>query len=217
MSAGSVAPSRFTRPRLSEPSKKWMWQSTKPGRTSWPRASITLTPGWRHFSISASSPTATILPARMATACPQGCLALTVYTLPCTTSMSAGGMSADCAKAGKATAEKAAKARTPAAVVPIFMVPSRAKQTPQPSFTNRTLECRRRVDPQQARFGPARISPAMRHGTLEIQAVAGLQPVVFLVAQPDFEFSTQDMQELFALVGVRLAAPAFGLHTEEVR
>src|ERR1700730_123455 len=149
--------------------------------------------GPRSFSISASSPTATILPARMATACPQGCLALTVYTLPCTTSMSAGGMSADCAKAGKATAEKAAKARTPAAVVPIFMVPSRAKQTPQPSFTNRTLECRRRVDPQQARFGPARISPAMRHGTLEIQAVAGLQPVVFLVAQPDFEFSTQDM------------------------
>ena len=80
-----------------------------------------------------------------------------------------------------------------------------------------TLECRRRVDPEQPSFGAARISPTMRRRTFEIEAVAGFQFVVLFRVQPDFEFAAQDVQELFAFVSVRIAAAAVWFHAEEMR
>src|SRR6267142_6964727 len=75
----------------------------------------------------------------------------------------------------------------------------------------------RRVDPQQPRFSFAGVAPAMRGGALEVQTVAGLETVVFVSVEPDFEFTAKDVQKLLALVRVRFSAAAAGLDAEEVR
>src|SRR5882762_5536151 len=75
----------------------------------------------------------------------------------------------------------------------------------------------RGVNPQEPAFGFAGIAPAMRCGALEIEAVAGLETVVFVGVEPDFEFAAKDVQKLLALVSVGFTAAAAGLDAEEVR
>src|SRR5215467_2991931 len=57
----------------------------------------------------------------------------------------------------------------------------------------------------------------MRRGTLEVQAVAGLEEIAFILVQPDFEPTAQDVKKLFAFVGVGLAAIATRLDAEQMR
>src|SRR5258708_22037269 len=57
----------------------------------------------------------------------------------------------------------------------------------------------------------------MRRGALKIEAVAGLETVVFVGVEPEFEFAAKDAQNLLALVSGGFAAVATGLDAEEVR
>src|SRR5271170_2476464 len=57
----------------------------------------------------------------------------------------------------------------------------------------------------------------MRCGALEIEAVAGLEAVMTLLVQPDFEFTAQDMEKFLAFMGIGFAAAAAGFDAEEVR
>src|SRR5581483_7325188 len=75
----------------------------------------------------------------------------------------------------------------------------------------------RRVNPEQPCFRFSRISPAMRRGAFEIEAVARLQAMMFVVVQPDFKFAAQDVEKFFAFVGIGLAAAAARLDAEEMR
>lgn len=86
-----------------------------------------------------------------------------------------------------------------------------------PRKTESRLERGRCIDPQDPGFDTAGIFPAVRHGTLEIEAVAGLQDVMFVAIEPDFEYAAKDVKELFAFVGVGFAAATTGLDAEEVR
>jgi len=57
----------------------------------------------------------------------------------------------------------------------------------------------------------------MRRGAFEIEAVARLQAMMFVVVQPDFKFAAQDVEKFFAFVGIGLAAAAARLDAEEMR
>ena len=57
----------------------------------------------------------------------------------------------------------------------------------------------------------------MGRGTLEIEAVAGFENVVFLLAQPDLKLAAQDVEKFLALVNVSFAAAPAGFDAEEVR
>src|SRR5579859_367394 len=78
-------------------------------------------------------------------------------------------------------------------------------------------KCRRRVDPQHPGFLAPRILPAVRNRAFKIKTVAGLQPVMLALIQPDFKVAPKNMQEFLALVRVGLAAAAAGLYAEKVR
>src|SRR6266478_3403691 len=76
---------------------------------------------------------------------------------------------------------------------------------------------RRSIDPEQPRFRAAGIAPAMRRGAFEIEAVAGLQAIVFALPQPDFKRATQDVEKFLAFVRVGFAAAPAGLDAEKMR
>src|SRR5213075_1206313 len=77
-------------------------------------------------------------------------------------------------------------------------------------------KCRRRIDPQHPRFFAAGILPTVRRRAFEIKAVAGLQPVIFALVEPDLKFSPKQMEKFLPFVGVGFTAPATRLHSEEV-
>src|SRR5450755_1965548 len=56
----------------------------------------------------------------------------------------------------------------------------------------------------------------MRRGAFKIKAVAAPQ-MVLLAGQRDLQFSAQYEQELFALVGIRLAAARFWFDSKKMR
>ena len=70
--------------------KKWLWPSTKPGTSVLPPRSITSVASPLCFITSASLPTATILPAAIATASAFGCAGFTVTIGPPRMMRSAG-------------------------------------------------------------------------------------------------------------------------------
>src|SRR5262245_21651461 len=84
------------------------------------------------------------------------------------------------------------------------------------SLRTRNLERWRSIDPQQPGLCLARILPAMRRGTLEVQTVAGFKEMVFIPIQPDFELATQHVQKLFTLVRVGFTAVAARLDAEQM-
>src|SRR6266481_8637961 len=57
----------------------------------------------------------------------------------------------------------------------------------------------------------------MRSRAFEIETVAGFQAVVLLAVQPDFKFTTKDVQKFFALVRIGFAAATAGFDAEEMR
>jgi len=57
----------------------------------------------------------------------------------------------------------------------------------------------------------------MRRGTFEIEAVAGLQTVMFLAVQPDFKVAAEHVEKFLAFVGVGFAAAAAGFDAEKMR
>src|SRR6266852_8063991 len=134
--------------------------------------------------------------------------------------MSAGAIRADCCavaplEVNRPTTAPATIART----LRVLMFTPAGALRPSHRFgaASATLECGRGIYPEHQGLRSPRIFPAMRRGTLEIQAVAGLQPVVLGFAQPDLEFTAQNVQKFLALVGVRFAAPPAGLYSEEMR
>src|SRR5208283_1444910 len=78
-------------------------------------------------------------------------------------------------------------------------------------------ESRRRIYPDYPGFGAPRVLPTVGRGTLKIEAVAGFENVMFLLVQPDFEFTAQDVEKLLALMSVGFAAAPAGFDAEEVR
>jgi len=54
-------------------------------------------------------------------------------------------------------------------------------------------ESRRRVYPQNPGFGAAGISPAMRSGAFEVEAIAGAKNIVLATVQPNFKFTAHDV------------------------
>src|SRR6185437_7297922 len=78
------------------------------------------------------------------------------------------------------------------------------------------LERRRRIYPKHPGFRLAGIGPGVRGSALKIEAVAGLEQVVFAV-ESDFEFAAQHVEKLFAFVGIRVAAAGAGGDAEQVR
>src|SRR6266852_6249236 len=134
--------------------------------------------------------------------------------------MSAGAMRADCCAIAPYEGNRPAIAPTTVRKtlrIFIFTPAGGPRALHRFGAASATLECGRGIYPEHQGLRSPRIFPAMRRGTLEIQAVAGLQPVVLGFAQPDLEFTAQNVQKFLALVGVRFAAPPAGLYSEEMR
>src|SRR5215813_7397382 len=183
-----------------------MWQSVKPGRTSLPRASMTFVPLPRIFSIVESSPTAVIFAPRIATAWAHACLGFSVYTRPWITTISAGFAACSRASVRLAATRKSARTRSAGRMEQAFITGK--------SFRS---ESRRRVDPQDPRLLATGVLPAMGRGAFEVEAVPGLQAVVFSVIQPDFKSSAEHMQKLFAVVRIGFAAATARFNAKEMR
>src|SRR5262252_8531286 len=83
--------------------------------------------------------------------------------------------------------------------------------------SGKSLERRRSIYPQQPGFCLPRILPAVRCGTLKVEAVAGPEQVVLVLIQPDFEMAAQNVKKFLAFVRVRLAAVAARLDAEKMR
>src|SRR5580704_2936841 len=73
------------------------------------------------------------------------------------------------------------------------------------------------VYPQQPGLGAPGVSPPMRRGALEIEAVPRFEPVMFLAVQPDFKNAAKYVQELFAFVRVRLPTAPTGFDAKKMR
>lgn len=57
----------------------------------------------------------------------------------------------------------------------------------------------------------------MGRGTLEIETIAGAEPVMFVSAEPDFKFAAKNVEKFFAFVRVGFAGAAAGLDAKEMR
>src|SRR5579864_64172 len=75
----------------------------------------------------------------------------------------------------------------------------------------------RRIHPQKRGLGTSGIPPAVRRRAFEIEAIAGLEAVVLLTIQPNLKFTAKNVQELFALVRVRLATASAGFDAKKMR
>jgi len=60
------------------------------------------------------------------------------------------------------------------------------------------------------------LSPAMRGEDSEIQAVAGHEPVMALIALPDLQFAAQVIQKFFAFMNITFAGPPARFDAEQV-
>src|SRR5580658_583645 len=95
--------------------------------------------------------------------------------------------------------------------------PLRAAPSVSPPHISLKSERGRSINPQNPGFRPSRIFPPVRRGTLEIQAVAGFQPIMSLIVQPDLKFTTQDVKKFLAFVRVGFTTAASGFHSEKMR
>src|SRR5215469_6882344 len=145
----------------------------------------------------------------MATACAQGCLVFSVYTRPWITIMLAGWTIRPCARAIPAVA-------THTSEICNRNLEARAFIEMASFFMPLASKCRRRIDPQHPGFLAPGILPTMRRRAFKIQAVTGLQPVVFAFVQPDFKITAKHVQKFLTFVRVGLPATTAGLDAEEV-
>src|SRR6267143_3752652 len=84
------------------------------------------------------------------------------------------------------------------------------------NYLSSWLERGRSIHPQQACFRSAGIFPTMWNCALEVKTVSRLEPV-FLAVQSNCKLSAQDVEKLFALVRVRLAALRRRRDTKQMR
>src|SRR5215471_986273 len=112
-----------------------------------------------------------------------------------------------CAPAPPATPRKMAGTES-------MTLPKRVFMAAKPLSMTCLSKSRRRVDPQHPGFRAAGILPAVRNRAFKIQTVAGFQPVMLALIQPDFQISAKDMQKLLPLMRVRFAAAPAGLHAK---
>src|SRR5215831_8373509 len=145
----------------------------------------------------------------MATACAQGCLVFSVYTRPWITIMLAGSTIRPCALAIPAVPAHARKNSKRYRREWAFIAMASF-------FVQLPSKCRRCIDPQHPRFLAPGILPTMRGRAFKIQAVAGLQPVVFAFVQPDFKITAKHVEKFLPFVRVGLPATATGLDAEQV-